>query len=531
MIKYFVYVRKSQDRSDRQIMSIEGQINEIKRLALDRGYVIMDVLIEQKSAKKPGRPVFNQMIERIQKGEANGILCWKLNRLARNPIDAGTISWLLQGNILQAIHSQERSYLPTDNVLMMQIDFGIANQFIKDLSSDIKRGMRDKARDGWCPRSKLPIGYMHHKEKHELKKKIIPDPDRYQIIKELWRMMETGAYSIVEIKRRADELGLANRNNKPYEIKTFRKLFSNPMYYGKFYWNDENGNLVLWQGKHKAMIDEITFRKIQRIITSRKKETAPRGYVYTYRGLISCGECNGVVSAERKLQVICTNCRHKYSILTNETCKICNTPYSNMINPSMVDKIYYRCTRKTTPSCRQKSITESAIEKQILNLLKNINLPQEVYEFLISHVDDFIDKHHQDHDEITDSLRRKKDRLKSKLKKLLDLQVSGEISSDQASSLRNEYQAEIDTAETQIFEKENAITITKKEMYDYLEFTKDCLNRFQNGDQNIKKELTAYFCSNLKLLDKTLYFSTKKAPDVLSLMQNTLFSNSFGSNL
>lgn len=36
------------------------------------------------------------MLERIEKGEAEGILCWQINRLSRNPVDGGKLSWLLQ---------------------------------------------------------------------------------------------------------------------------------------------------------------------------------------------------------------------------------------------------------------------------------------------------------------------------------------------------------------------------------------------------------------------------------------------------
>ena len=56
---------------------------------------------EAKTAKKPGRIVFNQMIERMESGEAQGILAWHPDRLARNSIDGGKIIYLLDtGKIL-----------------------------------------------------------------------------------------------------------------------------------------------------------------------------------------------------------------------------------------------------------------------------------------------------------------------------------------------------------------------------------------------------------------------------------------------
>ena len=69
-IKYFLYARKSTDEEDRQITSIADQIREMKKLAHDRGLNIIEIFEESKSAKNVGRPVFNEMLRRINKGEA-----------------------------------------------------------------------------------------------------------------------------------------------------------------------------------------------------------------------------------------------------------------------------------------------------------------------------------------------------------------------------------------------------------------------------------------------------------------------------
>jgi DNA invertase Pin-like site-specific DNA recombinase len=94
-IKYFLYVRKSSESEDRQVASIDSQIKELTEVAKKEKLKIIDVLTESQSAKAPGRNQFNDMVQRISKGEAQGILCWKLDRLARNPIDGGSINWML----------------------------------------------------------------------------------------------------------------------------------------------------------------------------------------------------------------------------------------------------------------------------------------------------------------------------------------------------------------------------------------------------------------------------------------------------
>ena len=75
-IKYFIYARKSTDVEDKQIRSIEDQITELRAYAKTESLSIVDVFIEKQSAKIPGRPVFNDMLSRIESGEASGVLSW-----------------------------------------------------------------------------------------------------------------------------------------------------------------------------------------------------------------------------------------------------------------------------------------------------------------------------------------------------------------------------------------------------------------------------------------------------------------------
>src|SRR4051812_3070004 len=96
MPTYFLYCPKSSEAEDRQILSIDSQVSELKRFALRKGIKVLEILTEAKSAKEPGRPIFNSLMQRVYKGEADGILCWKLDRLARNPVDGGAIIWAMK---------------------------------------------------------------------------------------------------------------------------------------------------------------------------------------------------------------------------------------------------------------------------------------------------------------------------------------------------------------------------------------------------------------------------------------------------
>jgi DNA invertase Pin-like site-specific DNA recombinase len=142
-IKYFLYARKSSESEDRQVQSIDDQVNRLKQLAHDLKLEIKEIYTEAKSAKKPNnRQLFDEMMGRIENGEADGILCWQINRLTRNPIDSGKISWLLQQGTLKSIQTIDRQYLPDDNVLLFNVESGMANQYILDLKKMLNEALK-----------------------------------------------------------------------------------------------------------------------------------------------------------------------------------------------------------------------------------------------------------------------------------------------------------------------------------------------------------------------------------------------------
>lgn len=90
--KYFLYARKSTEDEERQVMSIETQLTELAEYAKREDIFIAARFIESKSAKKPGREVFNEMMNKVQESKTPvGLLAWHPDRLARNSVDGGLI--------------------------------------------------------------------------------------------------------------------------------------------------------------------------------------------------------------------------------------------------------------------------------------------------------------------------------------------------------------------------------------------------------------------------------------------------------
>ena len=508
--KYFLYARKSSESEDRQMASIEDQIAEAKKMVERYNLNVVDVISESKSAKEPGRVGFNSMLQRIHKGEAQGILTWKLNRLARNPIDGGQISWMLQQNIIKHIQTFERDYNPTDNVLLMQVEFGMANQYVKDLSLDVKRGMRQKAERGWYPIMRLPIGYMH-KPGFILgvDDEIVPNEEQFRILRKLWDFLLTGKYSIADIKRKGDALGLSNKFKKKCAKGAYYTFFTNEFYCGYYHWRDKDENLIRYKGKHKVMVSPADFQKAQ-ILLHEKPNSVSRvkKYDFPYRGIIKCGECGCTVTPDHKLQAICTNCKYKYSIKNRTACPKCRTEFTEMKNPSIIDTLYYHCS-KSKGKCSQGSITKEIIETSIEEKLKEISITKGFYSWAMDGLKNGAENK-EEAENIIRGLKKKKTELENRISNLVNLRADREIDSEQFSSSISKAEKEITSLEFEIGEtKQQNIEWYENRIKD-LNFALEAFYKFKNGDDSLKMNILKDLASNLTLKDKKLYITMKE---------------------
>lgn len=255
-IKYFLYARKSSEQEDRQVLSIDSQKSELESLAKREKLDIASQLEESYSAKAPGREIFNQMIKRIEKGEANGILCWNPNRLSRNSVDTGYLIYLMDQNKLLEIRIPGQMFRnnPNDkfllNLLCSQAKLENDNKGI-----DVKRGLRRKAEIGWHP-GPAPIGYLNTPDKEKGFKTIQADKKMFPIIRKMFDMILSGSYTAP----RVHEIAVNQWGLKKLARSGFYRTLYNSFYYGWFEWPKGSGNW--YKGKHKPMITRDEYDRI-----------------------------------------------------------------------------------------------------------------------------------------------------------------------------------------------------------------------------------------------------------------------------
>ena len=339
MFNYFLYARKSTDIEDKQVRSIEDQLAVLRALAKTEGLNIVEEFIEKQSAKRPGRPVFNEMLSRIEKGEAQGIVCWKLDRLARNPIDGGQLSWFLQKGTIQHIQTHDRSYHPTDNVLVMAVEFGMANQFILDLSTNTKRGLHEKVRRGEYP-SLAPIGYLNDR----IKKTIVIDKQAAKAVKAVFELYAEGNSRLEDIAEFFSKHDLLSETGKSFKLDRVTYILSNPFYCGFFRYAKE-----LHEGKHTPIITKKLFDKVQEVLKKRGKPQKQKNEPKPLCGLLRCGECGCFITAEEKTKHQKNGNTHRY--------------------------VYYHCTKRKG-RCSQPCMREEELDRQLSEILEKFALPE-----------------------------------------------------------------------------------------------------------------------------------------------------------
>ncbi|MFZ5982483.1 MAG: recombinase family protein [Patescibacteria group bacterium] len=473
--KYFLYARKSSESEDRQMASIESQISELKNLAQQNNLKIVRIFKEEKSAKAPGREVFNEMIEKLKKGEADGIVCWKLNRLSRNPTDSGIISQLLQDEVVKHIFTFGRSYYPEDNVLVMAVEQGMANQFIRDLSIDTKRGLRAKAERGWYP-TFTTLGYMHNPLKKKGEKEIIKDPERFDVMRKVFDLMLTGKYPPCKVIEIANEKwGLRTKAGRKVARSTIYRILTDPFYYGEFEYPKESGNW--YKGKHEPIITKSEFYRIQEILGNGMRPR-PQTQYFPFTGMIRCGECGAMITAENKTK------RQKNGNIHHYT--------------------YYHCTKRKDPNCSQKNLRQESLEEQIVDVLEAIRIPTEFKKWALDVLREENKREFSDKKKMLESQQKAYNVCIKKIDTLIDMRANGEITEEEFSQKRLGLLGEKERLHELLNDSDGQMSNWIEKAETLLDYSQNAKDKFLNGTQEEKKNVLSALGSNLTLKDGKL---------------------------
>ena len=491
-LRFGLYARKSTTGEDRQVLSIESQLEVLHDIATRDGLKITKVYQDCASAHKVNnRPQFNQLLQDLKQSKIDAILCWKFDRLARNMIEGGMVIDALQRHQIKAIITPGRRMFPSDNMLTLAVELGMANQFSLDLSINVKRGMATKAKQGGC-NSRAPLGYLNDR----LNKTVIKDPDRFELVKKLWKTMLTGRYSLNTLRHLADdEWGLRTRQNKMLSISTLYRLFTNPFYYGAVHSQGE----IVKNGQQPAMITQTQFIKVGQILQRHGYQTnRTANYDFAYRGLLCCGTCGCSITAEKKIKYFCPECRCPQSAKSLHDCRKCGYSFTKRDIRQANRYTYYRCTKKRG-KCPEKCLREDRLQDQLIDQLSGIEIDQVFANWIIDWMDYLDQSEQQDDKTVLESLSRQIKQLEGRKQRLLDLRIADELSKDEFIAEKAKLEPEHAQACTQFYNLKHRVHTWKVSLKKDLALCIDLTKRLVSDDLEAKKSTLSDLGSNLTL--------------------------------
>lgn len=337
-LKYCLYARKSSENDERQAMSIDSQIKEMKALAQREGLSIVDTKYESKSAKESGqRETYMELLNDLREGKYNAVLTWAPDRLSRNAGDLGSIVDLMdQKRLLQIrTHSQTFTDNPNEKFLLM-ILCSQAKLENDNRGINVRRGTRAKCEMGWRP-GVAPIGYINRSFSGV--KDIIPDPDRSETIVKIFEHAAEG-WSGRRIKAWLDTQGFSNKSGRPVTISQIFMILNNTFYYGEFEYPEKSH--IVYKGAHQPLVSKELFNQVQNSRAVPNK-AAWGSKTFAFKGIFKCATCGSDITAEEKFKQLKSGDFNRH--------------------------VYYHCTRQVDYNCPEKYVNEEELKSQLMHYI------------------------------------------------------------------------------------------------------------------------------------------------------------------
>lgn len=483
-LKFITYCRKSSEREDKQILSIDSQKRELKILREKNRLSNIATYWESRSAYKIGREEFAKMIEKIETGKANAILTYHLTRLARNSQDGGKIIYMMDMGLIKEIVTPERSYKnTTDDKFLMQIHFAMAKKSSDDTSDFVKRDIKAKLLKGEYP-CFAPKGYLNIDKEGRIAgkhfdlekqnvlasynrslKRIEKDPTTNPIITKLFEECAKGNETLDKLRDKSFNWGLSGvRSGKKLTKSTIHRILTNPFYYGAIRWRGEvlEPEELPEETRHEPTVSLELFNRVQEVLGLKSTPQGKKRF-YTYSNLIKCGNCGGNISA-----------------LTSKGI------------------VYYRCCK-----CKGlKYLNEDDLEKQIKKEVKKMTIDEDFYVLAMEEINKANDSELSQRKTIEKKQKQELNQYQQRLDNLLKLKISPSNKDGELLSDEEFLQQKRETLKSMQIIREKMENTTKQSQnwfdncVSYVEFNRNLYRKFKKSSPEQKRDIFQFIYYN-----------------------------------
>ena len=477
-----LYARVSSKEQEKEGYSIPAQQKLLRDYAHTQGLQIVKEFIDVETAKESGRENFSEMTAFFQKELENKstlrcrtLLVEKTDRLYRNLPD-----YVLIDNLDLEIHLVKEGEIFSKNSRSTQKFFHgmkvlMAKQYIDNLSEEVKKGMLEKAEQGIYP-SVAPLGYLNVESNG--RKFIVRDKEKYLLIKRVFKAYATGTHSLRSIVKFANDIGLRSSKGHKLSKASLQKILQNPIYFGRFVWKAK-----VYSGVHDPIISEQIFEDVQNIMASRNTgQIRPKQYEWAFSKLLRCGNCNGIMSAEKK--------KGRY--------------------------VYYHCSGKDL-KCPQKYVREEEIARQFGEALGLIRIDHNTANWIIAALKESHTEKREFHDSSISNLQGQYTKLQNRIDQAyvdkLDGRISAEVFDLKSQEWRKE-QLEITNA---IHAHQSADHSFMDEGAKILELSQKAVILYERQNLEEKRKILEFVFQNSLWVDGKLIPVFRKPFDLLAV--------------
>ena len=247
------------------------------------------------SAKNTNRLEFNRMMDDVEQGKIDVILCTKLDRLFRNTRDfLNTTEYFEKKNLkFVCLEGSIDTSNPAGRVFStMRAAFA---QFERETTADrVRDVMRSRAEEGKWNGGPTPFGYSYEDKELKINSK------EAKTVKEIYNLYFE-CRSVRHIVHKLNLDGIKTRKGDLWGITSIGRILRNPFYYGIMTYSKRSHtysgelkrskNPIYSKGKHKPFISKELFDNVQDIIKQQSKAAPKANAKYLLTGLVYCSVC------------------------------------------------------------------------------------------------------------------------------------------------------------------------------------------------------------------------------------------------
>ena len=230
LIPAVIYARYSS--SGQREESIEGQLRECRAWAARNGFRIIGEYADKAlTGRTDKRPDFQRMLKDAERGVFKAVICWKIDRFARNRYDSATYKYKLKKNGVRVYYAKEAIPEGPEGIILESVMEGYAEYYSENLSQNIKRGNYDSALE------RKTLGYKLLGLRKAPDGRFEIDPETAPIVLRIFEEYAAGE-SAKDIYTQLNNEGYRTSRGGLFNKNSLRHILKNEKYVGVYAYKD-----------------------------------------------------------------------------------------------------------------------------------------------------------------------------------------------------------------------------------------------------------------------------------------------------